>query len=280
MLSRLASALVAIATLATVCLAADSTSAPAFKRSIEFRGFAHVVAPIDTQQSWQFRRARVALLPTVTPTLDGYVDYEVNKSKLFFIYGRMHRVVPQLDGAEASLGIGQWLSPISNLYPSAPTLQTHRYLAAYDAYAPTFAMRGACATLQRGTAVVRLASFGERQWTATATYRGVSAFWEEGAGYGAAVDWSGWQWWCNLSAAYSRNEQLPDAAHVQQYWQPASWLRAYAIFEWFEGQVWKPTLGLTAQPYKNCFLKAFYDGRTESPVLEAGFYFSAKLVEP
>lgn len=217
---RLVSALVALATIVSICAAVDSAPAPTFKRSIEFRGFVHTVAPFDTQQSWQFRRVRVALLPTVTPTLDGYIDYEANKSKLFFAYGRVHQRVPQLLGAEASVCVGQWLSPVSWLYPSAFTLQTPRYLAAYDAYAPSSLMRGACGTLQLGTTVVRLGSFGERQWTATATFQGVSVFWEERAGYGAAVDWSGWQWWCNPSAAYSRNQHQSDAAHVQQYIQP------------------------------------------------------------
>lgn len=275
----LLSALVALATVASFSWAADSTAAPKFHRSLMFRGFVHTVVPVDTQQTWQFRRVRTAFLPTVTPTLDGYVDYEANKGKLFFAYGRIHQRVPQLLGAEASVCVGQWLSPVSWLYPSAFTLQTHRYLAAYDAYASSSLMRGACGTLQLGTTTVRLGSFGERQWTATGTFKGISAFWEERAGYGAAIDWSGWRWWLNPSAAYSRNQHQPDAAHVQQYFQPKDWLRIYAIMEWTDGEDWKPTGGLTVQPYENCFGKFFYDGRTESPVVEVGFYYAVKLVE-
>lgn len=215
-------------------------------------GQACMTVPTSSTQDYKMRWARLGADYTIPNKATGKVEADFTTNTLTLGY------LQKDFGHGFTLAYGKQLAPITQLYPGSRGRQLTQPPHMFDG-STVFATGMLAAWCGKGV-TARAMQFGHDQWSATVSYRGVTAFFEEDVLAGVLFESPSTANLLHPSIGFGSQPHGKTTVTIQNYWQATPSLRVYAQGD-FRDDMKAGLVGLSYEHAKLCFLRLFREVR-------------------
>lgn len=215
-------------------------------------GQACMTVPTSEQQEYKLRWARLGADFNVSNKGTGKVEADFTSNTVIMAYLQKDL------GRGFTLAYGKQLAPITQLYPGSRGRQLTQPPHMFDG--STAFVTGMLATWTGKDIIARLMQYGHDQWSGTASYQGLTAFYAEDEIAGLLYECPRTTTLLHPSIGFGSHPHSKTTVTFQNYWQATPSLRVYAQGD-FRDDMKAGLLGVSYEHSKLCFLRLFREVR-------------------